>query len=329
MSNKVFSCGVYPPDVVMQRRCRPQDLPSSSTSWLQSCLSRISMHLAPLIIGPVGYFYHWLTKEKWITKLLSPKEPLRKKFECVNNTCSTDGCISKPIVVCLGDSLTEGALTLDWVTTLQQLYPSALFINDGIGGQTSAALERRVLENLDHFPDTAAITVLIGTNDIIASQNREACTFYMKTDKLPKGVDLGIEPFEENVDQILEALRRRMPKAKVAVISLPPIGFDLDSAQNRERLAAKHSAAFLDYHGELVQGIKQLAGPLPEYRMYRFFLDLTQNILLRMVLGSWDKVGNMRGHPLLFDCIHPTESGSLLLLKLVRPFLDSALPAKR
>lgn len=41
----------------------------------------------------------------------------------------------KPVVVCLGDSLTEGAVTGDWVSQEQHLHPQAVFINAGTGGE--------------------------------------------------------------------------------------------------------------------------------------------------------------------------------------------------
>lgn len=65
-------------------------------------------------------------------------------------------------VVCLGDSLTEGASS--YVKYLQELLPDNTVINSGQGGdKTPHALTRFQKDVLDHNPD--ALFVFLGAND--------------------------------------------------------------------------------------------------------------------------------------------------------------------
>ena len=52
--------------------------------------------------------------------------------------------MSNPTICCIGDSLTEGTYSVDWVTNLSKKLPSINVINKGNNGETSAVVMRQV-----------------------------------------------------------------------------------------------------------------------------------------------------------------------------------------
>jgi hypothetical protein len=119
-------------------------------------------------------------------------------------------------VICLGDSHTHGFWGSCWVRTLQQQLPHLRFINAGVDGQPTASIMRRLPGLLRAHPNPAAVTILAGSNDVIAQQSRQLQRFYAFTHGAR-------EPCSEaqaldNVAQMVQLVRQQAPGAKVRAV---------------------------------------------------------------------------------------------------------------
>src|SRR5690348_361926 len=100
-------------------------------------------------------------------------------------------------VVCLGDSITRGQLSVDYVAMLsnrQSLAPF-VFTNAGANGELTENVLRRLDKVIELHPDL--ITVLIGSNDANASMSEKNSGRTARINKLTARPT--IEGFGDNV----------------------------------------------------------------------------------------------------------------------------------
>jgi acyl-CoA thioesterase I len=144
------------------------------------------------------------------------------------------------LVVCLGDSITQGQLSSNWVGRLQAAHAGdgVRVVNAGVSGN----LAWNVLQRLD--PVVAAepddVVVLIGTNDVGFADGPKMEAMYRRQQKLPQSARPGLGWFEECLALTLDRLRGET-RARIAVFEIPINGEDLASAQN-ERVRAYNAA---------------------------------------------------------------------------------------
>jgi lysophospholipase L1-like esterase len=132
------------------------------------------------------------------------------------------------VVACLGDSITQGQLSANWVDQLQREHPGdgLTFVNAGVNGDLAWNVRQRLDPVVSLRPDVAVL--LIGTNDITVAAGPPSLGWY-----------------EEDVAGILDRLRQET-SARIAAIEIPPAGEDLSSARNQQTMlynAALHRLA--------------------------------------------------------------------------------------
>jgi lysophospholipase L1-like esterase len=139
-------------------------------------------------------------------------------------------------VVCLGDSITRGNLSADWVGSLRMQLQDGLdgehksnptVLNAGINMQCSKNIQQRLDEVVACRP--SHVTVLVGTNDLKAELSPVEGFMYRFFGHLPEVPSL--EAYERTLieirDQLLEA------GARVALVSPPVLGEDIHSMANQ------------------------------------------------------------------------------------------------
>ena len=126
----------------------------------------------------------------------------------------------------LGDSLTEGTLSYDWVSNFKKTLPTFDLINKARNGLTTCTLYHYLIkEYLPYLQDPDYVVLMIGGNDVIGSTDEACGIFYM--DIYPK---IQIEPpslenFERDLKKIINELDTELPlKTHIIVLSPPPIG---------------------------------------------------------------------------------------------------------
>lgn len=113
------------------------------------------------------------------------------------------------VVVAAGASMTQGTLGRDWVGDLRKRpeFRGYEFVNAGDNGDTSADLRERIDSDVVAC-DPDVVILLVGTNDV------------------RDGVPLG--EYRDNLTAIIERIGGKT-SARIALMSLPPLGEDLDS----------------------------------------------------------------------------------------------------
>ncbi len=132
--------------------------------------------------------------------------------------------MTNPTICCIGDSLTEGTYSVDWVTNLSKKLPSINFINKGNNGETAAAVRSRIQTDvIDLKPEF--VVLLIGGNDIIGATHTEAGKMYVKMFPEVQKEPPTYKQYETEMETIIKKLDKDLPKdSQILVLSPPPIG---------------------------------------------------------------------------------------------------------
>ncbi|MFD2768088.1 SGNH/GDSL hydrolase family protein [Micromonospora eburnea] len=216
---------------------------------------------------------------------------------------------ARPTVVAAGSSSTQGTLGADWVAALRERpeYREYEFVNAGINGNTSTDLRQRVDTDIVACRPTA-VTILIGGND------------------LRDGVPL--DQYRDNLGAIVDRVKSRTG-ARIALMSLPPIGEDLDAELNQKlgahntvikEIATRTQVDYLPVHERLADLLRQRGGdPAPyDFSFLLAFGAATQHYLFGQ---SWDEVARNGGRELHVDHIHLNDRGGAIITELAAQWL--------
>lgn len=214
-----------------------------------------------------------------------------------------------PVVVAAGASTTQGSLGADWVGALRERpeHRGYEFVNAGINGSTAADLRHRADADIVACRP-AAVVILVGTNDVRA--------------------DTPVERYRDELAALVDHVRSRT-NARIAVLSLPPLGEDLDTEINRTldrfnaAIAETARRAGIDYlplNERLTDLLRRSDGvPAPyDFGFPLAFGAAAQHYLLGQ---SWDEVARAGGRELLVDHIHLTDRAGAVVSGLVGDWL--------
>jgi acyl-CoA thioesterase I len=299
--------------------------------------------ISVLLISGVLFYYNYIArfqrvnlygkKEKRLPLMELPNLNIAKSFINENEHRLYQLLIQRhlPLVACLGDSITHGIISTNYVEKLQKDYNGKfIFINSGINGNLAYNLRIRLERDcLDFKPDY--ITILIGTNDVNSQKDRRTMKKYIKQQKLPQKPDMDF--YRENLLEIIKSLKKNT-NAEIAIMSIPLIGEELDSRLNV--LAVEYNkiikSAAKDFKLEY----------LPLNEMQREYLGNIENrnpsvyskknilkIFYLMLKKSFDEIAENNGNHLTYDGLHATSKGAEIIKDLVSSFLDKKIPANK
>jgi acyl-CoA thioesterase I len=229
------------------------------------------------------------------------------------------------VVACVGDSITEGVGSADWVAMLRDRVgsQSVQVVNAGVAGDLSANVLRRLDTVIQCDPDV--ITLMIGTNDVAAEYFGSVGRFFLKL----KGIRQAptIKWYSENVSSILQRLRSET-HARIAVIEIPMLGEDLTSEMNDcvnryndalHAIAEKQGISCLPLHKRLVDLLPPGQKPPP----YRATVGLMLKVQLQHAVlhRRWDDIGARNGLDLLTDHTHLGERAAEVAAEVVAEFV--------
>ena len=213
-------------------------------------------------------------------------------------------------VVCLGASTVQGNVSYNFVDELARRLPERDFVNAGINGETSAQVLSRVPEVVACGPTD--VIVMVGANDLFA----------IRGSRMAAGRRTTFEEYRNNLTEIVRGLR----PARVALLSVQPLGERLDSPENvdMDRLnavvrsvAEAEGVAYLPFN----ERMKDLVGAGS-----RAFADSPVRVLLAIVLRlglgvSLDHIGRVNGFRAHTEGLHLASPAGLLAADLVEEFL--------
>jgi lysophospholipase L1-like esterase len=232
-----------------------------------------------------------------------------------------------PLVVCLGDSITHGIVSTNYVDALQKKYKdSLLFINSGINGNLAYNLNKRLQGDcIDFDPDY--VTILIGTNDVNCHKSLIMMKRYIKMQRLPQYPDR--EFFKNNLVDILESIKKKT-KAETAVLSLPVIGENLESIMNQKvkeysdiikEMTKRYKVSYLPLYETQKRFLEEIKERNPSVYMKKHVLI----ILSLMINRSFDKIAEINGNYLTYDGLHETSRGAAMIEELISGFLEKEM----
>ncbi len=243
---------------------------------------------------------------------------------------------TRKVVVCAGDSITHGTVSVNYVDMLQErLGDEYVFVNAGINGELAWNLGQRVDAIVACNPDY--VTILIGTNDANASMNEKSEKRYMKGMELPRKPDK--EWYRDNLEKLVNTLKSKT-NARIALLSLPPIGeepgndaYERATEYSRvvKNVAGAKGVTYMPLHEKMTVVIesKDVACNVPtvdtaatvsyngttEPAMY---MALARHYLLGK---SFDEISEINGFVYLADLLHLNSRGAGEIADMVQGFL--------
>ena len=217
------------------------------------------------------------------------------------------------LVVAAGASTTHASLSADYVALLRGQFGGRgyEFVNAGANGDTSAGLLGRLDAIVACQPE--AVTILIGTNEA----------------RDDPGDGAALVAFRANLGAILARLAAETD-ARVAVLSLPPLGEDFAGDSNRtvarynaaiREVAATHGATYLPLH----EALRALVERDAAWRRtpYTFRPTGLASVAIRRYVGreSWDTIAARNGFVALTDGIHLSDRGGAVAARLIGAWL--------
>jgi lysophospholipase L1-like esterase len=238
--------------------------------------------------------------------------------------------LKKKVLVCVGDSITHGTVSVSYVDMLSARLANRgiVVVNAGVNSELAYNVTRRLDAIVACRPDY--ITILIGTNDAAASLGPEGSKRYIRQMNLPKSPTR--DWYRENLLKICTELSART-HAKIALLSLPPIGERLDhpafaasDAYSRViwEVAASQRLTYLPLHENMTAYLRgQRPHPLYAYREDELlmYIVLGRHVLLRQ---SYDDISRANGFLLLTDHVHLNSTGAGMVADLIESFVTKA-----
>jgi len=230
-------------------------------------------------------------------------------------------------VVCLGDSITRGKWSADWVGRLSREWGERGYRFVNAGGD--AELAWNALERLDDAirakPDL--VTVLLGTNDVNATLSPAIARWYVGRAKLPQEPTLAW--YLETMERVVTRLSGET-SARVGLCSLTLLGEDPGDPANKRMeeysagiraLARVRGAAYLPLHERLREHLT--ANPPRDPRPPRPGMGpiLKARFKHSVLRRSWDDISRENGYGLLTDGIHLNDTAGGIVADLVVDFM--------
>lgn len=265
--------------------------------------------------GGIGV-YRWL---QFQSDRLPPNAPARMAL-------AND--VDRPTVVCIGDSLTHGRTSGDYVALLQDRFqPKGYrFVNAGRNGDLAYNVLQRLEAVIACRPSW--ITLMVGTNDVYAALSTANAHETMEEMNLPERPTR--EVFRRYLTGICLQLRNATA-APLALLSLPPLGedpshhaFQMTTEYSRiiEAVAHETGNTYLPLHERLRAYLDNRPnGPGPSFDDYRDGMGLSVKLRRFLLKQSFDAISRRNGFSLLTDFFHLNETGAAVVADLVADFI--------
>lgn len=227
-------------------------------------------------------------------------------------------------IICLGDSITRGQFSYNWVKDLSIAFRDYSFINEGMNGALAYNRLKRVEGIQKHKPDV--VFILLGTNDILSITSKTNTRRYMRNARLPEVPTK--DWFVKNLETIISAIQPT--NTKIALITIPLLGEEIGHFANklvREynqaiiSLQEKYSCDLIDLHSSMVDYLEENPPkkPIP--------FDLSLNLIFKAILKrifffySWNRISRSFGLTLTTDTIHLNDTSGQMLAELTREYI--------
>jgi lysophospholipase L1-like esterase len=235
------------------------------------------------------------------------------------------------IIACLGESLTKGEVSYNWIGGLQTHPQNAgiRFINLGVGGDHSYNALKRVPQVIKCRPDK--VVILIGAGDIACTMSAARDLVFRIWKRLPQ--KHSIEWCAENIQSIVERLKNETT-AKIALCSLPLAGEDPESEINRrakecsmliKQISEEERISYIPFYERMYEQVTAFPGRAFNPNFLFDFISQCRAAFKILLLHNkdLDKIGQQAGWRFHVDGLHLNTRSGKILENLVQEFLDS------
>ena len=230
------------------------------------------------------------------------------------------------VLVCAGNSITHGRVSHNYVDDLATRLSNDGFdvVNAGINGDLAYNVLMRVDEIVACDPDY--ISILIGTNDVLGSLGEKQAEEQIKKKNLPQKPTK--EFFRECLTELVKQLKEKTD-ARIVILSLPPVGEDLDSVPYSrsveysgiiKEIAVENGLTYLPLSEKMTEYLKEKGNePGVSYESKgNFTFVMYVAILKRYVLGkSYDEISAANGLLLMSDLVHLNDVGGDMVADII------------
>jgi lysophospholipase L1-like esterase len=237
--------------------------------------------------------------------------------------------VDKHIVVCLGASMVRGQVSYNFVDLLERHMAGDgfQFINAGTAGDQAYNVLMRLDSVIDYQPDF--VVILVGTNDVTATLSPALARISRLTKRFPQAPSA--EFYKYNMLRIINMLKEKT-SAKIALVSLPVLGEDLESTPNQrtkeynvllKEIADEEQVRYLpvyELQEEYLREAQQTGGRPYESGGMLSIKALVRHYLLRQ---SFDEISRKHHFLLLTDGIHMNSRGATFIADEIESFLRS------
>ena len=229
-------------------------------------------------------------------------------------------------IVCLGDSITRGLVSANYVHLLERRLDgsSACFINAGINNDLTYNMLQRIDRVIDAKPDV--VTILAGTNDVIASLGPDKAAFFAAAKRLPQYPKL--EWAWHNLLEIIHQLKTHT-HARIGLLSIPLLGENpLTTPARRvqkyntglKHIAYSERVHYLPLYEALLKELQD-AG-IVVGKAYTGSTMRTLEFAFRRLFGEdYDEFSLRHGFTLTVDGVHLNNVGARVAADLIERFL--------
>jgi lysophospholipase L1-like esterase len=272
----------------------------------------------------------------------------------------------RPVLLCLGDSITNGFVSANYTNEIPQKVADALnmeqqmnqdiatkvfqdpiwVINAGYNYvPTHVILEEKLNRMLSLHPDY--ILLLIGTNDILSIYKQSWRKEIAKINCIFDNV-LTMSNLEHNIDKIISNIREASPKVEIGVCTIPPLGEDLNTSCNQLVRNANESIIKIvsqkDDEGiSIIHVYQQMETVLLKKKkstttttvsvdnyisLFAIISPIYHIFAATYVPIRWSFLSSIVGNELLTDGVHLNEHGRDIIVDLVVDWLQNRNIAK-
>jgi lysophospholipase L1-like esterase len=232
------------------------------------------------------------------------------------------------VVVCLGDSLTHGRVSYNYVDELARRHGQAMsLVNAGVNSQLAWHLRQRLDQTIACRP--SHVIILVGANDALGSLGGRAAAYYHGLWRLPQDPDPAW--FRDNLEAMVDRLRRET-QARIALLSLPPLTEDPQHPAYRQarlfsgiikEVAERQGAVYLPLFESMERTLAGRTRHADSESFHGHERGAMYGAILRhYLLGQdWNTISRANGFLLLVDFIHLNERGGHMVADLADDFL--------
>ena len=236
--------------------------------------------------------------------------------------------INRKLVVCFGDSITQGTVSFDYLKSLSEdaTMIDYDFVNAGVNGDLAYNALKRIDSVIRLDPDY--IIILLGTNDVNATLSKQNEKMYMKDKHLPQKPEKVW--YEENLTDLVKTLKQKTT-AKIAILSIPVIGEKLDSLQLQQtkeysaiikKIAQAESISYLPLNEKQVEFLEEKKHePKTLYSNNTVGLIFKTTFVHYILNRDWNEISLERGLLLTTDTLHQNSVAGSMIIMLIKDFL--------